>query len=62
MEQHLSPEDLAQRYKVPIATVYRWNSESTGPRRLKVGKHVRYRLSDVQAWEAKHLTADPVPV
>jgi predicted DNA-binding transcriptional regulator AlpA len=45
MEQYLSPEDLAKRYKIPMATVYRWNSEFTGPRRLRLGKHVRYRLS-----------------
>ncbi len=54
--QHLSPEDLARREQVPLATVYRWNSEGTGPRRLRLGKHVRYRLSDVEAWEAQRLS------
>lgn len=52
----LTPEDLAKREQVPLSTVYRWNSEGTGPRRIKVGKHVRYRLEDVEAWEAEHLT------
>ncbi|SFT96980.1 transcriptional regulator, AlpA family [Geodermatophilus amargosae] len=56
MEQRLSPEEFARRVGVPLATVYRWQSQNTAPRRLKIGKHVRYRLSDVEAWEAKHLS------
>ncbi len=60
MEQYLSPEDLAKRYKVPLASVYRWNSDATGPRRIKIGKHVRYRLSDVEAWEAQRLSNEAV--
>ena len=62
MERHLSPEELARREGVPLATVYKWNSENTGPRRLKIGKHVRYRLSDVEAWEAQHLSDEAVPI
>lgn len=46
----LSPKELADYLGVPLATVYRWRSESTGPRGLKVGKHVRYRQADVAAW------------
>ncbi|MDP9459341.1 MAG: helix-turn-helix domain-containing protein [Actinomycetota bacterium] len=59
MEQHLSPEDLARREQVPLRTVYRWNSDGTGPPRLKIGRHVRYRLSDVEAWETaqRHVAA-----
>lgn len=50
-EKHLTPEDLAEREGVPTTTVYQWNSKGTGPRYLKVGRFVRYRLSDVIAWE-----------
>lgn len=50
-ETHLTIKDLAEREGVPVATVYRWNSDGTGPRYLKVGRHVRYRLADVLAWE-----------
>ncbi len=55
MNPHLTPEDLARREQVPLKTVYRWNSDGTGPQRLKIGRHVRYRLSDVEAWEAAQL-------
>jgi excisionase family DNA binding protein len=49
-EQLLSPAELASYLKVPLDTVYAWNSRGGGPRRLTVGKHVRYRLEDVEAW------------
>lgn len=50
-EKHLTPGDLAEREGVPVKTVYQWNSTGTGPRYMKIGRHVRYRLADVIAWE-----------
>lgn len=50
-DKHLSPEDLAQRYGLPVQTVYAWNKSRTGPRFMKIGRHCRYRLADVLAWE-----------
>jgi excisionase family DNA binding protein len=46
----LSVEQLAELLGVPVATVYRWNYLGTGPQRLAIGRHVRYRISDVDAW------------
>lgn len=46
----MSPQQLADYLGVPVATVYRWRHESTGPRGIKVGKHVRYRRRDVESW------------
>lgn len=46
----LSPEALSRYVDVPLQTVYGWNSKGTGPRRSRVGRHVRYRLADVDAW------------
>lgn len=46
----LSPQQLADYLGVPVATVYRRRYESTGPRGIKVGKHVRYRRRDVEDW------------
>jgi predicted DNA-binding transcriptional regulator AlpA len=48
---HLSPEALAEREGVPIETVYGWNKKRTGPPYFRAGRHVRYRLADVEAWE-----------
>jgi len=49
-EALLSAQDLAQYCQVPLWTVYRWNSNRTGPRSIKCGKYVRYRQRDVDAW------------
>ena len=43
-------EDLAEYFHVPVPTVYAWNSRGIGPKRYRVGKHVRYRRADVDAW------------
>lgn len=47
----LTPPELAERFGVPVATLYRWNHLGTGPRYMKIGIHVRYRFTDVIAWE-----------
>lgn len=49
--KHLTVVDLAEREGVPVATVYGWNSKGCGPPYMKIGRHVRYRLADVIAWE-----------
>lgn len=49
--RHLSPAELATREGVPLETVYGWNKTRTGPQFMKIGRHVRYRVADVIAWE-----------
>ena len=46
----LTVGQLAEFLGVPAATVYRWNYLGTGPQRLAIGRHVRYRLGDVEEW------------
>ncbi len=48
---YVSPETLAERYGVPLSTVYSWNYKGTGPRPYRFGRHVRYLLSEVLIWE-----------
>lgn len=43
-----------ERLGVPIMTVYAWNSRGGGPRFMKFGKHVRYKIVNVDAWEDEH--------
>lgn len=50
-ERHLTPVDLAERFGVPVKTIYTWNSNGTGPRFMSIGRHTRYRLADVIDWE-----------
>jgi predicted DNA-binding transcriptional regulator AlpA len=49
--QHLTIAQLADREGVPVRTIYYWNATGTGPRRMKIGRTVRYRVADVEAWE-----------
>ncbi|MFT3854797.1 MAG: helix-turn-helix domain-containing protein [Ilumatobacteraceae bacterium] len=41
---------LAEYLRLPERTPAQWRYRSRGPRWLKVGRHVRYRKSDVDAW------------
>ena len=51
-ERWLSRGELADRLGLPVKTLARWASKGTGPLYARMGRHVRYRLSDVLAWEA----------
>jgi excisionase family DNA binding protein len=55
----LSVEDVADYLGVPVATVRRWRYVGDGPRSLKVGRHVRYRREDVDAWLDAQATPQP---
>jgi excisionase family DNA binding protein len=46
----LSIDDLATLIQVPVKTVYNWRTEGKGPKGIKLGKHVRFRRADVEAW------------
>ena len=50
----LTTEDLMREFGVSRDTVYRWNHLGTGPTRVRVGRYVRYRRADVDAWVASH--------
>lgn len=55
---HMSPEEVAEEFGVSLATVYKWRTQRTGPPGFRVGRHVRYRRGDVDAWVASQLAAD----
>lgn len=46
----LSPIELASYLGLPVATIYRWRTYNEGPLGIKVGRHVRYRVEDVDRW------------
>ena len=50
LEELISPQQLADLIKKSVWTVYRMNSDGTGPSYFKLGGTVRYELSDVLAW------------
>jgi excisionase family DNA binding protein len=50
----LGPDELAAFLGVPLRTIYRWRSRREGPRGYRVGRHVRYRLAEVERWLEDH--------
>jgi len=52
-DKWLTRQELADRYGLPVKTPAEWATKGTGPRYAKIGRHVRYRLSDVIDWERK---------
>lgn len=63
-ERWLSRQELAYRYGLPVKTIAQWASKGTGPLYARMGRHVRYRLSDVVDWESARIddlreAADP---
>jgi excisionase family DNA binding protein len=55
----LTIEELAEYLDVPVATVRTWRANKTGPRGIRVGRHVRYRRADIEDW--LELRSDPRP-
>jgi excisionase family DNA binding protein len=53
----MSPAELAEYLDVPVRTIYIWRDKGTGPRGLKVGKHIRYRITDVETWLEQQASA-----
>ncbi len=47
--------EVAKHLSMPPKTLAEWRSRGTGPRYLKIGRHVRYRWADVLAWEESRL-------
>lgn len=55
LERLLTINDLSQMLGVPVDTLYGWRHRGQGPRGYRVGRHVRYRRANVEAWLAERL-------
>ena len=55
--RHLDQTDLAERWNISARTLERWRWIGEGPRFVKLGGRVRYRLEDVEAYEAQQVRA-----
>jgi excisionase family DNA binding protein len=47
-----TPPEVAAYLQVPVKTLYRWRYQGEGPRAYRVGRHLRYRWGEVDAWLA----------
>jgi excisionase family DNA binding protein len=48
----LWPGEVSDILGVPVATLYQWRRRSIGPPAIRVGRHLRYRPADLEAWLA----------
>lgn len=62
LEPLLGIEDLATYLGIPVSTLYDWRVHGHGPRAHRFGKHLKFALSDVQAWMATQREPDPSPL
>ena len=59
--EYLTPEQLAARWEgaVTLGGLANWRSQGKGPKFSKIGRRVRYALSDVQDYEQACVIAQP---
>lgn len=54
MEEYLTPEEVAERLKVSVETVWRWCREGFGS---KFGRTYRITPADIEAWGNREKTS-----
>lgn len=62
-EEILTIDEVAAWVRLPRQTLYSMRARGLGPPAAKLGKHLRYRRSDVERWIQDHLDdwADHAP-
>ncbi len=50
----LTTPEVAQYLGIPVATLYQWRTRGIAPRAVRVGKYLRFRRADVDAWVERH--------
>jgi excisionase family DNA binding protein len=59
LEPLLSIEELAKYLDVPVATLYDWRVDGKGPCAIRIGRRVKFAVSDVNAWIARQRESSP---
>jgi predicted site-specific integrase-resolvase len=54
----LTPDQVAERYQVSPDSLKEWRYKGVGPKYLRIGKRVRYRVSDLERWEQEREAAN----
>ena len=51
----MTPHEVSAYLGVPVGTLYNWRYSGEGPSCAKIGRHLRYRPADVDAWVAERV-------
>jgi predicted DNA-binding transcriptional regulator AlpA len=58
VEPLLGPRSVSEALDISEATLRHWRAVGRGPAFLRVGRHIRYRSSAIEAWlEEQQVTA-----
>lgn len=50
-------EELAARWEISVSTLNRWRWNGKGPKFVKIGRKVKYRMHDVEYFENTRLNS-----
>jgi excisionase family DNA binding protein len=53
--------ELAEYLQIPRETIYRWRKYGGGPCGFRMGRHIRFRRSEVEAWLEARRDSAPLP-
>jgi excisionase family DNA binding protein len=59
LEPLMSIEDLAEYLGIPVTTIYDWRVAGRGPCAIRVGRHVKFAVSDVRDWLTQQRESAP---
>lgn len=54
----MSAQEVAAYLDVPVKTIYAWRYHGEGPRGFRVGRHLRFKWRDVDAWVNERIRAE----
>jgi excisionase family DNA binding protein len=52
----LTPEEVSEELGIPAGTLANWRYLGRGPAFVHLGRHVRYRKTDLAAWIESQMT------
>lgn len=50
LEPLLTVTELADYLGVPVTTIYDWRVDGKGPRAIRIGRYLKFAVSDVRSW------------
>ena len=59
LEPLMNIEELADYLGVPVTTIYDWRVAGKGPCAIRVGRSLKFAVSDVRDWLAHHRETSP---
>jgi excisionase family DNA binding protein len=54
----MTVQDVSRCLRVPVGTLRNWRVTGDGPPAARIGRHVRYRQADVEAWVSERVRLD----